>query len=90
MKTNIMGIIAEETKGKSYRTRKYTFDNFDAPSFAYDDYQEITWERYGETNPPETSVSLKSRADKTINQTPLFKYFSTASLSKVKVLVAGL
>ena len=85
MSTNIMSIISEETRGKSYRTYKYTFDNFDAPTFAYDDYKEITWERYGETEPPETSVSLKNLADKIIKDPPLFTYFLDGSRHTYKV-----
>lgn len=43
-----MDIIAKETNGKSYKTYKYTYEGADTLSFAYDDHQEITWERYGE------------------------------------------
>ena len=85
MNTSVMSIIAEETKGKSYRTHKYTFDNFDAPSFAYDDHQEITWENYGETDPPETSLNLKYLADKIMNLPPLFTYFLDGSRHTYKV-----
>lgn len=41
-----MDIIAKETNGKSYKTYKYTYEGADTLSFAYDDHQEITWERY--------------------------------------------
>ena len=58
-----MDIIAQETNGKSYKTFKYTYEGSDTLSFAYDDHQEITWERYGETVPPDGSVSMKSMAD---------------------------
>ena len=77
--SNIMDIIASETNGKSYKTFKYTYDGSDALSFAYDDHQEITWERYGETVPPETSISLKSRADALVDNEPLFAYFLDGS-----------
>lgn len=85
MSSNIMDIIAAETKGKSYRTYKYTFDNPDAPSFAYDDHQEITWEKYGETYPPEKSISLKPLADKILGMSPLFMYFLDGSRHTYKV-----
>lgn len=83
--SNIMDIIASETNGKSYKTFKYTYDGSDALSFAYDDHQEITWERYGETVPPETSISLKSRADALVDNEPLFTYFLDGSRHTYKV-----
>ena len=50
--SNIMDIIADETNGKSYKTFKYAYEGSETLSVAYDDHQEITWERYGETVPP--------------------------------------
>lgn len=85
MSKRIMEIIASETKGNSYRTHKYTFDNADAPSFAYDDNQEITWERYGESNPPESSISLKNQADRIAALPPLFSFFLDGSRHTYKV-----
>ena len=85
MVCNVMEVIARETKGKSYRTHKYTFDNYDAPSFAYDDTQNITWEKYGETEPPSTSINLKSLADKITLKQPLFSFFLDGSRHTYKV-----
>lgn len=61
---SIMDIIATETNGKSYRTFKYSFDGKDVPSFDYEDYKQITWDKYGETIPPKGSVSLKIKQTK--------------------------
>lgn len=83
--SNIMDVIASETNGKSYKTFKYTYDGSDALSFAYDDHQEITWERYGETVPPEASISMKSRADALAEDEPLFTYFLDGSRHTYKV-----
>ena len=83
--SNIMDIIASETNGKSYKTFKYTYDGSDALSFAYDDHQEITWEKYGETVPPERSISMKTRADALAEQEPLFTYFLDGSRHTYKV-----
>lgn len=83
--SNIMDIIAQETNGKSYKTFKYTYDGSDTLSFAYDDHQEITWERYGETVPPEHSISLKNKADAISNKQPLFSYFLDGSRHTYKV-----
>ena len=47
--SGVMKKIADETNGTSFKTYKYSFDSVDVPSFDYDDNQEITWERIGET-----------------------------------------
>lgn len=83
--SNVMDIIARETKGKSYRTYKYTYDGTDTLSFAYDDHQEITWERYGETEPPETSISMELYAKRLAGELPLFSYFLDGSRHTYKV-----
>lgn len=49
--TKVMDIIAHETGGKSYKTFKYICEGSEMLSFDYDDHQEITWEKYGETFP---------------------------------------
>ena len=70
--SSIMDIIANETKGVSYKTYKYCFDGMDVPSFDYDDYREITWKKDGETNPPIGYVDMKPLADRTFKQKPLW------------------
>lgn len=82
---SIMDIIAHETNGKSYKTFKYTYEGSDALTFAYDDHQEITWERYGETVPPEGSVSMEAKADILAQGEPLFSYFLDGSRHTYKV-----
>ena len=83
--SNIMDIIAKETNGKSYKTFKYTYEGSDVLSFAYDDHQEITWERYGETVPPNGSINLKRKADSIANDKPLFGFFLDGSRHTYKV-----
>lgn len=85
--SNIMDIIANETHGKSYRTFKYSFEGNDILTFNYDDHQQITWERYGETVPPASLEfsNMKLLADKLIDSTPLFKYFLDGSRRTYKV-----
>lgn len=83
--SNIMDIIAKETNGKSYRSFKYTYEGSDALSFAYDDHQEITWERYGETEPPEKSISMELKAKRLISANSLFTYFLDGSRHTYKV-----
>ena len=83
--SSIMDIIAKETNGKNYKTFKYTYENSDALTFTYDDHQEISWERYGETVPPEGSVSMKAKADILAQGEPLFSYFLDGSRHTYKV-----
>lgn len=83
--SSVMDIIAQETNGKSYKTFKYTYEGSDTLSFAYDDHQEITWERYGETVPPGISISMKTKADAISSGAPLFSYFLDGSRHTYKV-----
>lgn len=80
-----MDIIAQQTNGKSYKTFKYTYEGSDSLSFAYDDHQEITWERYGETVPPEGVVNLENKAKNLAKSKPLFWYFLDGSRHTYKV-----
>ena len=83
--SSIMDIIAKETNGKSYRSHKYTYEGSEALSFAYDDHQEITWAKYGETTPPMEPKGLKVQADALIGREPLFTYFLDGSRHTYKV-----
>lgn len=83
--SSVMDIIATETNGKSYKTFKYSFDSTAMPSFDYDDHQEITWERYGETVPPQQSISMKELADSLVGEQPLFTFFLDGSRHTYKV-----
>ena len=58
-----MDIISHETGGKSYKTYKYICEGSEILSFDYDDHQEITWEKYGETLPPDKAISMLRKAD---------------------------
>jgi hypothetical protein len=83
--SDLMDIIAKETNGKSYKTYKYTYEGADTLSFAYDDHQEITWERYGENVPPEKSKNMEVYAREICDQKPLFSYFLDGSRHTYKV-----
>mgnify|MGYP006990153320 CR=1 FL=1 len=48
-------------------------------SFDYDDHQEITWEKYGETLPPDKAISMLRKADQCRKGKPLFTYFLDGS-----------
>lgn len=84
-----MEIIAKETKGKSYRTYKYSYDSVGVPSIDYDDdtSKVMKWKDCGETGDPKRSVDLKPLADKLheVEETPLIKYFLDGSRHVFKV-----
>lgn len=80
-----MDIIAHETGGKSYKTYKYICEGSEILSFDYDDHQEITWEKYGETLPPDKAISMLRKADLCRNGKPLFTYFLDGSRHTYKV-----
>lgn len=80
-----MDIIAHETGGKSYKTYKYICEGSEMLSFDYDDHQEITWEKYGETLPPDKAISMLRKADQCRKGKPLFTYFLDGSRHTYKV-----
>lgn len=85
----IMEIIAKETKGKSYRTYKYSYDSVGVPSIDYDDdiSKVMKWKDCGETGNPKNPIDLKSLADKLheVGESPLIKYFLDGSRHVFKV-----
>ena len=83
--SGVMDKIAQETRGKSFKTFKYSFDSVGVPSFDYDDNQEITWERIGETIVSKKAIDLTGRAKQIIPQIPLFSYFLDGSRKAYKV-----
>ena len=76
-----------QTNGKSYRIFKYSFEGNDVLTFDYDDYRQITWERYGEIVPPISMEfsNMKPLADKLLESTLLFTYFLDGSRRTYKV-----
>ena len=83
--SRIIDIIASETNGKSYKSRKYAYDGSDVLSDPYDDHREITWKKYGETVPPKSSKNMKVIADGLMGSEPLFTYFLDGSRHTYKV-----
>ncbi len=85
----IMEIIEKQTKGKSYRTYKYSYDSIGLPSINYDDdsNKTIKWKESGETNISKNPIDLKPLADQLqkIGDKPLLKYFLDGSRRVFKV-----
>lgn len=85
----IMEIVAKETKGKSYRTYKYSYDSVGLPSIDYDDDTNkiMKWKDSAETGSPKRPIDLKPLADQLqeIGEPPLLKYFLDGSRHVFKV-----
>ncbi len=84
----MLDIIASETKGKSYKTFKYSFEGMSVPTMEYDEHdRRFTWKKHGETEYHDTVISLKEKADILLKegQSPLFKYFLDGSRHTYKV-----
>lgn len=83
---NISNYIAEETRGKSYKSHKYCFDNYEIPNTKYEDDQKVTVRKIGETAPIEITKNLIEKAKQIQNiSKPLFKYFLDGSRKTYKV-----
>ncbi|MCD4820330.1 MAG: hypothetical protein K8S23_16755 [Candidatus Cloacimonetes bacterium] len=83
---NISNYIAEETRGKSYKSHKYCLDNFEIPSEQYDKDQKITVKKIGETAPIQITKNLIEDAKRIqLISKPLFKYFLDGSRKTYKV-----
>lgn len=83
--STIMTKIAEETRGKSFKTYKYSFDSIGMPSFDYDDNSNITWEKMGETVDHKKTINLSEKAKQIIGDKPVFSYFLDGSRRAFKV-----
>ena len=85
----IMEIVANETKGKSFRTYKYCYDSVGMPAIEYDDtqYKMMKWRNLGETTFHKTSINLKPLADQlyVLGEESLLKYFLDGSRHVFKV-----
>ncbi|WP_293849848.1 hypothetical protein [uncultured Phascolarctobacterium sp.] len=87
---SVLSIIAEETKGKSYKTTKYAYEGIEVPRFDYDDHRfDFKWKHYGEdayvNDKKGTTIPLKSFADRILHNKPMFTYFLDGSRKTYKV-----
>ena len=88
---SVLSIIAEQTKGKSYKTTKYAYEGIEVPRFDYDDHGfEFKWKKYGEDayidGKKGKTIPLKDFADKIQKiSKPLFTYFLDGSRKTYKV-----
>lgn len=82
----ILSFIESETSGKSFKTHKYCFDGIEMPNLIYDDRQDLTFKKYGETEKLTSTRPLFDKA-KEIQKfsKPIFKYFLDGSRRTYKV-----
>jgi hypothetical protein len=82
----ILPFIELETSGKSFKTHKYCFDGIEMPKLIYDDRQDLTFKKYGETEKLISTRPLLEKA-KEIKKfsKPIFKYFLDGSRRTYKV-----
>lgn len=82
----ILPFIESETSGKSYKTHKYCFDGIEMPNLIYDDHQDLTFKKYGETEKLTSTRQLFDKANEILKfSKPIFKYFLDGSRRTYKV-----
>lgn len=82
----VLPLIENITSGKSYKTHKYCFDGVEMPNLIYEDNQNLTLKKYGETEKLSATRCLHGKA-KQIQKfsKPIFRYFLDGSRRTYKV-----
>ena len=82
---NILQVIEKETKGKCFRSQKYSIDTESISTLDYKDEKEVIVERSGETETQKGYIDLSKLAKQVCNEEPLFKYFLDGSRRVYKI-----
>lgn len=85
MNDKLSTFIADETSGDSFKTYKYCFEKIDVPTLVYDDSQDISFKKYGETDQFKGYKELESKAKLYSKHPPLFRFFLDGSRRTYKV-----
>lgn len=85
MNSKLSTLLAQETAGNSFKTYKYCFEKVNVPTVVYDDTQEISFKRYGETDCFKGYKDLTEKAKRISEYPPLFKFFLDGSRRTYKV-----
>ncbi|WP_106145302.1 hypothetical protein [Flagellimonas meridianipacifica] len=82
----ILDFIAKQTDGYSYKSFKYCIDSIAVPQLQYDDKQDISATKRGETQILKSAVNLESlvKAEQARGR-PIFKFFLDGSRRTYKV-----
>lgn len=81
----ILNIIEKETDGKSFKSHKYCNDDIENSTIIYDDYKEIVWKNFGETEQPKRNIDLKDLTKRVDPGKSIFTYFLDGSRHTYKV-----
>lgn len=85
MKKEILRLIEKETSGICFSSQKYSID-IDSPStLIYDTEKEIIPDESGETEKQTSYINLSDKAERILNDEPLFKYFLDGSRRVYKI-----
>lgn len=83
---SVLDVIANETKGKSYKTLKYSFEGIEVPRFDYDDnHKNFVWKAFGETDYEIKPTNMRPILANMQGKKPLFHYFLDGSRRVYKV-----
>lgn len=81
----ILSIIESETKGKCFRSQKYSIDIEKFSTIDYKEEKEIIVDKSGETEKQNGYINLKNLAENLSTQEPLFKFFLDGSRRVYKI-----
>lgn len=81
----ILSIIESETKGKCFRSQKYSIDIEKISTIDYREEKEIIVDKSGETEKQNGYINLKNLAIKLSKEEPLFKFFLDGSRCVYKI-----
>lgn len=82
---DVIKIIEDVTKGKSFHSYKYEHDTTPTAGIDYDYSPTIVWKNYGETEKHDLEVDMKELADEIAGEESLFTYFLDGSRRTYKV-----
>lgn len=81
----VSNIIAKETEGKSFKSHKFCYEEYDSPN-TYENDPSFNPKKYGETDSLKKPRDIKSFADTIAKkQQPLFKYFLDGTRRTYKI-----
>ncbi len=81
----ILSIIEKETRGKCFRSQKYSIDTEKVSTIDYKEDKEIIVDKSGETEKQNNYINLSNLAKLVSNETPLFKFFLDGSRRVYKI-----
>ena len=81
----ILSIIERETKGKCFRSQKYSIDTEKVSTIDYTEEKEIVVDKSGETEKQQGYIDLRKLVKDISKNKPLFKFFLDGSRRVYKI-----